>query len=130
MNSRTDAGEAERVDRRAWPRSTTLDASGMASGRLLPGRIARVIDLCRGGALIETDYRLLPGTLVELQLGEPTTRYRVRGRILRCYVTALDRERGIRYRGALAFEEQLVFEGGMRIPGGVVVSPRQDVESA
>jgi hypothetical protein len=63
-----------------------------------------------GGALIETDGRLLPGTRVELQLGEPMTLHRVKGRILRCHVTMLGRER-IRYRGALVFEEQLSLSG-------------------
>lgn len=107
MTLRTDAGEARNRERRAWPRVSTLDSSG----RLLPGRIARIIDLSPGGALIETDCRLLPGTLVELQLGDSSMRYRVRGRILRCRVAALDRVHGIRYQGALAFEEQLPFAG-------------------
>lgn len=107
MTLRTGAGEARDTERRAWPRVSTLDSNG----RLLPGRVARIVDLSPGGALIETDCRLLPGTLVELQLGDPGARSRVRGRILRCYVAALDRERGVRYQGALAFEEPLPFTG-------------------
>jgi len=82
----------------------------MASGRLRPGRTAQIIDLSPGGALIETDWRLLPGTRVELQLGDPVTLHRVKGRILRCHVAMLDRER-IRYRGALIFEAQLLLSG-------------------
>jgi len=82
----------------------------MANGRLRPGRTAQIIDLSPGGALIETDWRLLPGTRVELQLGDPVTLHRVKGRILRCHVAMLDRER-IRYRGALIFEEQLLLSG-------------------
>ncbi len=78
----------------------------MDRARLRPGRTAHVIDLCSGGALIETDWRLLPGTRVELQLGHPVPKFRVAGRILRCHVALLDRER-IRYRGALAFDERL-----------------------
>lgn len=73
-----------------------------------PGRMAHIVDLSSGGALIETDWRLLPGMRVELQLGEPVAVFRVAGRILRCHVARLDRER-IRYRGALMFEEQLPF---------------------
>jgi hypothetical protein len=83
----------------------------MAHGRLRPGRPARILDLSRGGALIETDWRLLPGARVELQLGDPVVRHQVKGRIVRCHVALLDRER-IRYRGALAFEEQLRFNEG------------------
>lgn len=118
MTLRTDAGEVPKRERRAWPRVSTLDPGGIASGRLLPGRIARIIDLCPGGALIETECRLLPGTLVELQLGDPITRHRVRGRILRCQVAVLDRERGIRYQGALAFEEQLPVDGEQKRSAG------------
>jgi hypothetical protein len=82
--------------------------AGMERARLRPGRTAFVINLSSGGALIETDWRLLPGVRVEMQLGEPAPLFRVAGRILRCHVTLLDRER-IRYRGALMFEEQLPF---------------------
>ena len=100
----TDAGA--QPERRAWARVSTLGHAGMAHGRLRPGRTAQIIDVSPGGALIETDWRLLPGTRVELQLGDPVTLHRVKGRILRCHVAMLDRER-IRYRGALVFEEQL-----------------------
>lgn len=96
------------VERRAWPRVSALERSGMAYGRLRPGRPARILDLSEGGALVETEWRLLPGTSVELQFGEPMGIYCVRGRILRCHVSVVDRER-IRYRGALAFETRLAF---------------------
>jgi PilZ domain-containing protein len=95
-------------DRRAWPRISTLERTEMACGRVRPGRAAQIVDLSPGGALIETDWRLLPGMRVELQLGEPVAQFRVKGRILRCHVALLDRER-VRYRGAVVFEEQLCF---------------------
>ena len=93
-------------DRRVWPRIPALTLAGMERARLRPGRTATVVDLSSGGALIETDWRLLPGMRVEMQVGEPITLFRVAGRILRCHVALLDRER-IRYRGALMFEHQL-----------------------
>jgi hypothetical protein len=101
--------EQVKEDRRAWPRVSAVGRSEMANGMLRPGRAAHIVDLSRGGALIETDWRLLPGTRVEFQFGEPATIRRVKGRIVRCHVALLDRER-IRYRGALVFEEQLPFE--------------------
>lgn len=100
--------EAVADERRATPRVSTAGSSGLQRARLRPGRTAHVVDLSAGGALIETDWRLLPGTRVELQLGDPSAVYRVTGRILRCHVSLLDRER-IRYRGALAFEERVAF---------------------
>jgi hypothetical protein len=93
-------------ERRATPRMSTYGRDGMERARLRPGRTARVLDLSAGGALIESDWRMLPGMRVELQLGEPKTLFTVAARILRCHVALLDRER-IRYRGALAFDERL-----------------------
>jgi hypothetical protein len=81
---------------------------GMDRARLRPGRTATVVDLSSGGALIETEWRLLPGTRVEMQVGDPVPLFRVAGHILRCHVALLDGHR-IRYRGALAFEKQLPF---------------------
>jgi len=95
---------------------STLDHVAMANGRLRPGRTARIIDVSPGGALIETDWRLLPGTKVELQVGDPVTLHRVKARLLRCHVTMVDRER-IRYRGALVFEEQLPMGSSCTMPG-------------
>jgi hypothetical protein len=107
---------ADTVERRAWPRVDTGLHLDMARGRLRPGRPAQIVDVSAGGALIETESRLLPGTRVELQVGEPVALYKVKARILRCHVARLDRER-IRYRGALAFEEPLLF-GGSNDPRG------------
>jgi len=95
-------------ERRASPRVPALTMAGIERARLRPGRTAHIVDLSSGGALIETDWRLLPGMRVEMQVGEPVPLFRVAGRILRCHVVLLDRER-IRYRGALMFDEQLPF---------------------
>jgi hypothetical protein len=95
-------------ERRASPRVPGLAMAGIERARLRPGRTAHIVDLSAGGALIETDWRLLPGMRVEIQVGEPIPLFRVAGRILRCHVALLDRER-IRYRGALVFEEQVPF---------------------
>jgi PilZ domain len=97
-----------RHERRAWKRVLALTMEGMERARLRPGRTAHIVDLSSGGALIETDWRLLPGVRVEMQVGDPVPLFRVAGRILRCQVALLDRER-IRYRGALMFEKQLPF---------------------
>ena len=103
-------------ERRAWPRVSTIEHVAMANGRLRAGRAATIVDVSRGGALIETDSRLFPGMRVELQLGEPITLHRAKGRVLRCHVWMLGRER-IRYRGALVFDEELPLGGNERPVG-------------
>ena len=93
------------LERRAVPRIRPTGSDGIEQIRLRPGRVARVVDLSAGGALIETDWRLMPGVRVELQLGDPTV-FTVGGRVLRCYVARLQRDQ-IQYRGALAFDQCL-----------------------
>lgn len=95
-------------ERRASDRMLARTMEGMERARLRPGRLAQILDLSTGGALIETDWRLLPGTRVEMQVGDPVPLFRVAGRILRCHVVLLDRDR-VRYRGALKFEKPLPF---------------------
>ena len=73
------------TERRASPRTTALGDTGMDRARLRPGRSARIVDLSSVGALIETDWRLLPGMRVELHVGEPVVLFRVPARILRCH---------------------------------------------
>jgi hypothetical protein len=70
---------------------------------LRPGREVVLVNLSRGGALIESTNRMHPGARTELQLlGD--ARRTIRGRIDRCRVTALD---PVRYQGAIVFDERL-----------------------
>ena len=55
-------------------------------------------------ALLESDARLRPGAITELQLAYATGRASIRGRLDRCYVAALE---PLRYRGLLVFEERV-----------------------
>lgn len=67
-----------------------------------------VVDLSSGGALIEGVFRVRPGARVELRIGVEAERISVQARVLRCFVSALDRQRGVRYRAALAFDVPVV----------------------
>jgi hypothetical protein len=106
------------MERRAWPRSSAVGRQEIAGARLLPGWYARIIDLSSGGVLIETECRLLPGTQVELQLVGSGALRRVRGRVIRSHVAVLDHHQGIRYRGALMFDGELVLDAAPSQPGG------------
>ena len=101
-------GGTVKRERRASSRVLALTMEGMERARLRPGRTADIVDLSAGGALIETDWRLLPGMRVEMQVGDPVPLFRVSARILRCHVAVVGRTR-IRYRGALMFDKQLPF---------------------
>ena len=58
-------------------------------------------------ALVESEARLRPGAVTELQLARKDGRTSVRGRLDRCYVSALE---PLRYRGLLVFEQRLELE--------------------
>jgi hypothetical protein len=77
--------------------------------RLRPGRDAVLVDLGAGGALIEGAARLHPGSTVVLQLIGPRRSAFLTGTVVRCQVSALDRDAGVRYRGAINFDVSLDF---------------------
>lgn len=71
--------------------------------RVRAGRDLMVVDVSQGGALVEGDMRLLPGTDIDVHVMTAGGRTLVRSRIVRAYVAAVASDR-IVYRGALAFE--------------------------
>ena len=66
----------------------------------------RVLDLSRGGGLIESGARLLPGANVDLQLASVDARATIRARVVRCCVGSVSPVR-IVFRGALQFDAPL-----------------------
>jgi hypothetical protein len=94
------------VERRRTRRHTAVQSHGVVGARVRPGHDAELIDVSRGGVLIETTCRLLPGAPVDLQLSTLDARAIVRGRVLRCSVAQLCADR-IRYRGAIVFSTAL-----------------------
>ena len=70
---------------------------------VLPGKPVVVVNLSASGALLETEWRIRPGRLVEVRLQFDSSSLTVRADVLRVWVSTLDRQRGLRYRAALAF---------------------------
>ena len=91
------------TERRATPRIWPAVSTGLTRARLRAGKTAHIINLSANGALIETEWRLCPGSRVELQVGDAAVPLTIRARILRCHVSVVRRDR-VRYRGALKFE--------------------------
>jgi hypothetical protein len=97
---------SHRSDRRRTRRLDAFDEHRIVSACVRPGHRVRLIDVSPGGALIETNHRLLPGASVELQVETGTARANVRGQVLRCAVVRL-RPTWVCYRGAIAFDRYL-----------------------
>jgi len=93
-------------ERRLMRRLHREEDHRIVSARLRPGHRARLIDVSAGGALIETNCRLLPGSIVELHMETPTAHAKIRGRVLRSSVASV-RPSFVCYRGAICFDRHL-----------------------
>jgi hypothetical protein len=93
-------------DRRCNKRRATVQDHGIVRARVRPGHVVALIDVSAGGALVETDHRLLPGTCVELHVERENRSASMRGRVVRCAVARV-RPAAVSYRGAIAFDRHL-----------------------
>jgi hypothetical protein len=103
------------IERRRTPRCMPNAADPVARLRLRAGRELAVVDLAPGGALVEAEGRLLPGTHVDVHVIGVDGRVLVRSRVVRAYVHRLSGDR-ILYRGALAFERHVELGAGYAVP--------------
>jgi PilZ domain len=93
-------------DRRLHLRRRAVAEHGIVRTRIRPGDAATLIDVSGAGVLVETDRRLLPGSVVEVCLESRSRRLNARGLVVRCAVVDL-RPAAVRYRGAIHFDSYL-----------------------
>jgi hypothetical protein len=99
---------AEGPERRAELRVPPSMADFHDHGIVRPGRHdVRVLNLARGGVLVECSVRLRPGTHAELQMIRGGVRVLLRASISRCRVMNL---------GPLVYEAALRFDQPLRLP--------------
>jgi hypothetical protein len=101
------AAVANHDERRRERRRTAGSLLCAPEAVLRPGQAVLLIDISSRAALVESDARLRPGAHTELQLAMRGRRTKIRGRLDRCHVSALE---PLRYRGVLLFEERFDFE--------------------
>jgi hypothetical protein len=92
------------TERRAYSR---FGSPSLADFRavLRPGRSVWLVNLSCGGALIEGRLPLRPGSRVYLQLSTEEHSVGRSAQVLRCLVASLAGSDGVRYRGALKFDD-------------------------
>ncbi len=93
-------------ERRASPRRPASELPFLKSVKLLAGPEVRLIDVSRGGAQLESETPLPPGTRVCLRLVTTDTTLLIDGRVLRSRVSCLQPGL-VRYRSAVAFDEEV-----------------------
>jgi hypothetical protein len=94
---------ADSRERRQFERLAVAVAHPSVRARVRPGRDVWLIDVGRGGALVQATSRLLPGSQVELQLRIGDWHWSASGQVVRCHVWALALDEQVRYRAALQF---------------------------
>ena len=93
------------IDRRADPRFPPALLHPLRA-TLRPGCIVFIINLSASGALLEAARPLRPGARVHLQLITEVRTLILAAHVLRCVVWSLNDANGVRYRGALEFEQR------------------------
>jgi hypothetical protein len=99
-----------RSDRRAYQRRSGRDLEWLRLVRIAQGLDVRLIDLSEGGALLEVDSPLKPGTILSLEISGAGLETVVPLEVLRCYVSSL-RGNIATYRGACAFGRLIALPG-------------------
>ena len=94
------------VDRRMDSRFAPPDANA-ARATLRPGCVVVLVDVGRGGALVEGPRPMRPGARVHLQVTTAARTFSIEAQVLRCAVWILDPVDGVRYRGALRFDQRV-----------------------
>lgn len=101
-------------DRRIHPRISRDELEAPPAVRINGQRTVSLVNLSTGGALLETPFQLRPGSRVVAEMLASGERLNVPLRLLRCYVSEL--QRGVCYRAACEFEEELELPGLLADP--------------
>lgn len=78
--------------------------SETAQATLRPGCEVSLIDVSRGGALVQAHRPLRPGARVHVRFITGGRTFALAAHVLRCMVWSIDADEGVVYRGALQFE--------------------------
>jgi hypothetical protein len=93
------------IERRAFNRFGRPSISHLHAV-LRPGRVVWLVNLSSGGALVEGRRPLRPGSRVYLHLSTEDRCVGRAGHVLRCAVASLAGADGVRYHGAVQFDDE------------------------
>lgn len=92
---------------RQWPRYSISDVPSIRGIRSAAGSGIDVVDISRGGTLLRTPRRLMPGTRIRLNVETSEGEVPVAGLVLRS--SGSSPEVGTQYRTAVVFDRPLEF---------------------
>ncbi len=103
VRKKQPADRSKYMSRRRSPRFDSSAIPNLKSVHQVEGPEVKLINISRGGALIETQKRIPPGSKISLRIVTTEKVYTLNGQILRCYVYEI--EKVLTYQCALAFDE-------------------------
>jgi hypothetical protein len=103
-NRRSSESRENYVERRTSPRLPPTAFPALKSACLSSGSEVTLINISKGGALLESVDRLAPSTRISLRVITTEGILILQGKILRCMISHLNG--GLRYRSAVAFDQE------------------------
>ena len=95
--------QSKRLD----PRYPAASVPGIKSVRLSPGDTVTLVNISASGVLVEGKTRFVPGTRLTVILEGEVKPPQVKGRVVRCQVSAIGGGGTLKYQSAIAFEGRL-----------------------
>src|SRR6476620_1447203 len=89
------------------PRYPAEAISAITGMRLSPGEAVRLVNLSASGVLVEGKTRFVPGTRVGVIFEGPKAPPTVKGRVVRCQVSAIAGGGSLQYQSAIQFEQKI-----------------------
>jgi PilZ domain-containing protein len=89
------------------PRYPAEAISAITSMRLSPGDAVRLVNISASGVLVEGKTRFVPGTRVSVIFEGPRAPAAVKGRVVRCQVSAIAGGGSLQYQSAIQFEQKI-----------------------
>lgn len=100
-------GTAVDSSRRAEMRYPASAVPQIRKIRLSPGDIVGLLNISSSGVLVEGKTRFVPGTRVTVSFDGPVTPKQVKGRVVRCQVSAIATGGSLQYQTGIAFEAKI-----------------------
>ena len=82
-------GSATAESTRLDPRYPAATVSGITGMRLSPGDVVSLVNISASGVLVEGKTRFVPGTRLTVIFDGPSAPASVKGRVVRCQVSAI-----------------------------------------
>jgi PilZ domain len=92
---------------RLHPRYPPDSVRGITGVRLSPGEVVTLVNISISGILVEGKTRFVPGTRLNVIFEGPDAPAAVKGRVVRCQVSAIGGGGSLQYQSAIAFEANI-----------------------